>query len=279
MAGPGLRFVAAPFFVLFLASPAFAQTVEYKRPNFALGLEGRFFHFDYLLNAGKFENVPLALRQVPSHPNDIWIYGSRPVMRTVPFDSINLGSDSNLVFSVAPEITVHRLRVRSGVSFTSISPITPDPYNNDSLREVNQYGRPTRGYGTSLVYWGIARKSTVKPGWISEADFEIGKGIAFIGGYSTNRYKLVFESGWDRWDRLEKYRIYDLSDNTVQKVYGGLGFQPGKVEGNPVRVSVLAGKAKVISDFTDLAEGMTVDYGSPWFFGLGFSVHGTFFKK
>lgn len=290
MAGP--RFVAVLFFTLFSVSLAFAQSnpnsKEYydERTNLGLGLEFKFLGVNATLGDNfKISNVPLELRQVPSHPDDTWIYGSKRVIRTIPDDSIKFSNISGLTFSLSPELTVWRFRLRSGPNFYHFGSPGGGPRksNEGSTREINQYGKPTRGYGTSLVYYSIYGKNSWKPGMANEADLDIGKNLLLMAGYGWNNYKLVTESGYDRWDMLERYEMRELADNRLVKRYLGFGWQPdvddGRRSWRPITVYLLLGKTETLAKLTEFGRGMTIEYGRPWFLEFGFSAHGVFLKK
>ena len=50
------------------------------------------------------------------------------------------------------------------------------------------------------------------------------------------------QSGYDRWDALEKYRTYRVADNRLMKRYLGFGWQPGAEGGyRPITMYALIG--------------------------------------
>lgn len=284
-----LCFSAISFFVLFYVSTisVFAKNTsadENKKPVAGFGIEFKFFGADVSANdyLKEINNVPIELRQVPSHPNDTWIYGSTQVVRTIPYDSIKLGAASGLLFSLSPELTIWRFRVRSGPNlYWSGLGKGPSKSNEGNTREINQYGEPLRGYGTSLVYYSIYSQNSWKPGVTNEADLDIGKDFLLIAGYSWNNYKLVSESGYDRWDALEKYQRHEVAVSRRIKKYLGFGWQPN-VDDNgwrPIMISLMVGKSRTLTRLTEAGKGMTFQYGNPWFLEFNFSVHGFFWKK
>lgn len=279
-----LRVVAVSFFVLFSASFVFGQSSSPdQKTKIGFGLEIKFFGVSAGLdNDSKVTNVPLKLRQIPSHPQDKWIYGSRRPILTVPSDSIGLGNlGGGLNFSLSPELTLWRFRVRSGVNVSYIGTGGSEKSNEGSTREINQYGKPQRGSGTSLVYYSIYKQNSWKPGLTSEVDFDLGKNTLFIAGYGWNNYKLVTEKGYDRWDALEVYEKNDLSNNRVIKRYIGIGFQP-EIEKNfrPISINITAGRMRHEARPTEYGRGLTFKYtDNPWFIEFSFAAHTFLFKK
>ncbi len=255
---------------------------ENKNSNFGMGLEFKFFDVSsFPVFMKEVDNVPLALRQVPSHPDDTWIYGNQQVMRTIPFDSINPSGFESLNFTVSPELTLWRFRLRSGLMFSYASFGGAEPKNEGSTREINQYGVPERGYGTSLVYYSIYGRNSWKPGVITEADLNIYKGFLAMVGYGWSNYNLVTETGYDRYDALEQYRAYDLGSARSVRRYLGGGWSPDVDNGwRPITIYVVYGKTRTEINLSGLAEGMTFQpAGNPWFIEFGFAYHGIFLKK
>ncbi len=270
--------------VLFSIGSVSAQDNKNGRDNFNIGFSFKLFDITTALNDPYIEeigNVPIALRQVPSHPNDIWIYGNRPIIRTIPYDSVGGGNLGSFNLGISPELTVWRFRIRSGINFsTGGLGSMAEKSNNGSTREINQYGQPVRGYGTSLVYYNIHGESSWKPGLIHEADFDIGKSLLIITGYSWSNYDLVGESGYDRWDMLEKYRDYELGNVRIIKKYLGFGWRPEvEKEQRPITMYFLVGKARSAVDLTESGKGLSLRHKNPWLFQFGLAAHLGFLKK
>lgn len=284
----GLRLVGVLICVLYSVSFAFAQSDDrkHKKSNFGFGIEAKLFGADATFNEStKVSDIPLNLRQVPSHPEDTWIYGSRRVIRTIPSDTIIFnGSNVGQNFAFSPELTVWRLRARSGVNFfVGGSGDGPSKDSDNTTREMNQYGGSSRGYGTSLVYYSVYSKSSRKPGINNEVDFDIGNDLLLIAGYSWRNYNLVAQSGYDRWDSLEEYSTSVVSENKFVKRYAGFGWQPDLSDDNtnnrPLTISAVVGKGKTTANLTGAGTGMKVEYGRPWFFEFSFAAHGVFWRK
>lgn len=270
--------------IIILSSGLAAAAQEHEKTNFGLGFELRFFGVNSSIgdNIKAIENVPLELRQVPSHPDDIWIYGIKRVIRTIPYDSIDLGGFDGLTVSLSPELTAWRFRLRSGPNlYLGSFGGGPRRSNEGNTREINQYGKPTRGYGTSLVYYSIYGQSSWKPGITSEVDLDIGKGLLLMAGYGWNNHKLTAESGYDRWDALEKYESRKLADSRIVKRYLGFGWQPDMDNNGwrPMTLSLSIGKTRTKLNLTEIGKEMIFRHSNPWFFELSFSAHRYFWKK
>jgi len=270
--------------VLFSVGSVSAQGNKSGRDNFNVGFSFKLFDITTTLNGPYIEeigNVPIALRQVPSHPDDIWIYGNRSIIRTIPYDSVGGSNLGSFNLGISPELTIWRFRVRNGIIFSldNLGGVA-EKSNSGSTREINQYGQPVRGYGTSLVYYNIHGESSRKPGLIHEVDFDIDKNLLAIGRYSWSNYNLVGESGYDRWDMLEKYRDYELGDVRVIKRSLGFGWRPEVEKGRrPITMYFLAGKARSAVDLTESGKGLDLRYKNSWLLEFGLSAHFGFLKK
>lgn len=268
------------------SSQVFGQTIsdKPKRTNFGLGLSVGLGLAVSPSNNFKIDNVPLELRQIPSHPNDGWIYGSKQVIRTIPYDLMNISHNSEgLKVSFSPELTIWRFRLRNGASlYNAADTDGPMRSNEGNTREINQFGKPTRGYGTSLVYYSIYGKKSSKFGWSGGADFDIGKGLLIMAGYDrwNNYYNILAESGYDRWNSLEKYKDYDLGKLSLNRRYVGFGWQPDVDNYRlPLVISVVGGKTNSIFRPTELGKNITFERNKNWFVEFGLSVHLVLLKK
>lgn len=218
------------------------------------------------------ENVPASLRQVPSHPGDTWIYGSQTVLRTIPFDSIEPNPlPSSAALYVAAEITVRRLRMRSGPVFTFYSEAEQGlvPANTGATRLANQRNLPDRGIGQSLVYYNMYVQTSRVPGWLNEASLNVSRHVSLIGGYSFTTFALVVETGYDRFNRLETYDTVDGGRVTLWRAYGGVEAAFPFAQGHSGGFHVLVGTLRD----PIAANGMTVHADGRWFVTAGVSLH------
>jgi hypothetical protein len=269
-------FVLAISVIFLLSSNAFSQNKSEDNENFSIGAEIRFLHFGGAPTLIKeIDNIPLGVRQVISHPSDTWIYGSRRPLITIPDKNVDGGILSMIEFGASPEISVWRFRLRSGVNFTiSTFGEGPEKANFDTTPAVNQYGQPQRGTGTSLVYYTVRGQNSWKPSLIHEIDFDIGRNFLVIVGYSASNSTIIAESGYDRYDSLEKYKDYELGILRVDKRYLGFGIQPGMEDmARWLTVSFIGGTTELSFNPTVQGNSLTLRQGHPWFFEMGFSAH------
>ena len=94
---------------------------SHGRSDLAFGLEFKFTQNFLVGGFGEARDLPLALRQVPSHPDDTWIYGSSTVIRTIPLDSYALSEKATFIPAISPEITINRFRLRAGLNLTLVN--------------------------------------------------------------------------------------------------------------------------------------------------------------
>jgi hypothetical protein len=223
---------------------------------------------------GKIENVPLELRQVISHPDDTWIYGSKRTLITIPENSIgDMGRAGALSVTLSGELKLYRLRLRSGPNYYLLFSGRSYPEGTDAVREVNQFGTSGRGNGTSLVYYKMRVRPVLNPGWTHEADFRVYNGWMAVGGYSINRYKLAIETGYDRWNAYSPLERKEISRNRLAKIYGGFGWRDITGEMGDVSAFLLIGKTKTTFELADIAKGMHLTYGDNYYVSAVVSTH------
>jgi hypothetical protein len=222
--------------------------------------------------AGLVENVPAQLRRVPSHPGDTWIYGSRPVVRTIPFDSIEPNPVSFLTsLHFAAELTVRRFRLRGGPAFAVFPRIDQGlvKANTGATREVNQWGEPYRGSATSLVYYNMYPETSAAPGWLIEGALSLNRHVSAFGGMGQDNVRLLVESGYDRFDSLETYGRQGAGVVHIRRVHGGLDVQLPIERFHSAGLRVSAGQIRTPITVHD----MTVGAAGSLYLAVGLSVH------
>jgi hypothetical protein len=171
------------------------------------------------------ERVPDRLRQLPSHPDDVWIYGSRQVLRTIPYDSIEPNPVSTLMaVRAGPEVSLRRLRLRTGLSFAFMRRIEPGlvKANTGATRLVNQRDLPFRGAGASVVYYNMFPDVSHVPGWFGEVSVDVSRHVAAFAGVGFDHVRLLVETGYDRFDRFEPYDRRVAGLIRVPGAHGGI---------------------------------------------------------
>ncbi len=272
MNGP-LRSLASLILVFCFGTGAYAQTSSLKKDskdNFGFGLDFRPIDINVMPGYfGKVENVPLELRQVVSNPDDTWIYGSRRPILTIPGNSLKMGGAGGFNLTLSPELRIYRLRLRIGPNY---SLFFPNRSSGNTVREVNQYGSSQRGTGNSLVYYKLEMSPTLKPGWTSEAEFQVYRGWSVATGYSVNYYKLQVDRGYDRYNSFDSLHSDDVSRNKLAKTYGGMGWRNN---GNSGRVStfVFVGKTRTTGNLTEAGRNMVITYKDHYYGSWVVSFH------
>ncbi len=275
------RSVAVIGLVILSSNWAFADEEKYKIPNFSLGMNFQLLTIETVPhNFGTTGNIPLRFRQIPSHPDDTWIY-QNPVIKTISSDSVKPGALFYFGNRIGPEVAVYRLKFRSGINV--IIPLAPKLMPDaNSTREVNQFGTSVRGEGTSLVYYGIEARGTKKPGFYYEAEVHISKKFSLLAGYGKENYNVFLQNGYDRWNKFSKYRNYHLSSNQIEKRYLGLNWWPDRGEddfGDFGDLFVNIGKVSTLVSPSQEAGDLPVNYGANWFMSFGSSLHLAFLKS
>jgi hypothetical protein len=183
-------------------------------------------------SVGKVNNVPESVRYVPIHKKDSFV----PIKNNAP-----IPKDSAKVFPMT-ELNFIKLGIESDLG----KGFYLDLYGNASLnlsskeklelKDINERdyernpGSSERGYGTALTYWGTKYKSIFLPGLkadlyipLEEENYEHEKqGAYLLLGTGLRKYTIQSETGWDRWNSLEKYKCHDLGDVIEKSLSLGL---------------------------------------------------------
>ncbi|MGE5392708.1 MAG: hypothetical protein ACM3NH_03115 [Candidatus Saccharibacteria bacterium] len=164
-------------------------------------------------------SLPAEMRTVPTNPADGGVRN-----RTIPDSPLRIPSGGMLSFSVAPQVRIGPLVLRGGFQLLTATEVRNPGVGDDGLIEWGQFANnANRGTGTSLVYVSVAH-SRLTYGPFFEA--EIGHPVAgAIIGYRNLHYGLIYENGWDRYDRLEVAKSVTGGVETGDK-YFGLTFSP-----------------------------------------------------
>ena len=259
--------VAALFF---FPRPCAAQVAD-EFPAAALALNWGFQMTWFPDAANTVQDVPARLRQLPSHAGDSWIYGRQTVIRTIPSDTIEPTPVSYLAsFYVAPELSIGRFRLRAGPTFASRRAFDQGlvKANTGATRQVNQYGQPGRGSGTSLVYYNMFPEVTTVPGWFGEAGVTASRGVSLFGGIGHDTLRLVVETGYDRFDTLETYRREMAALVRIWRVHGGVDVQVPFDGRHAAGLRVSFGQLR----HPLVASGMTIGTGGKWYAAVGLNV-------
>jgi hypothetical protein len=242
--------------VLTMVTSAMAE--EKKQKTFEIGLEVGLnaMFFSGTIPSATIENVPLFVRQVPVHRDD-WNAG---VIRTIPFDTVAVEGTGYLFLDgstkVAPTMRVGPVILRGELLVSGIgdsnddrTPGIPSPQEWSEWVENNE-----RGYGTALVYYqAFLRKSgkiKFHPVWEAELTYH---DFSVLAGTTTSPIsQLWIQTGWDRYNALEKWQEHHVADFSSRVKYAGLRVYLGDDEGHPVFFEIIGGvrtmTAKTISD-------------------------------
>ena len=178
-------------------------------------------------------------------------------------------------YFVGPELTVKRFSVKGGPLFASINDVEQGlcKCNEGATREVNQRGRPSRGFGTSLVYYNMYFDSSRVPGYFFEASVNVHRWVSVLAGASQKNVDVMVETGYDRFDRLEEYETRDVGRVGIRDSYAGIEFQVRGDGKNVVTIGgfqVLAGRMR---DESLTLDGMVLSANWLWYMNLGIAFH------
>lgn len=217
----------------------------------------------------KVSNVPEFIRQVPIHKDDI---GAGRI-RTIPFDSLNPGFLTTFNPSVGPELNLGRIKIIGGVGLSL--PITPraGKKNSGSTREISQRGNNSaRGTGTALVFYSLEKTIRwLHPKWFGELEFGVNKRLALFGGYAQSYNSTEFRSGWDRYNRLQTFKRYRISEDRINENYLGVRLYSSDRD---VSFFAYGGTVKQNANYTNLGEMLDlIRNHTGYSIGIGVSRH------
>ena len=265
--------VVSLLFILNIETIVFAQD-KHKESGVGVGVDLRPFEISIFPGYfGNIENIPLELRQVISHPDDIWVYGTKRPLITIPENNLVMGGAISFSATLSGELKLYRLRLRSGPNYSWLFPIKTYPEGAEAIREVNQYGTSLRGTGTSLIYYKMIVRPVLKPGWTHELDFRIYNGWMAVGGFSVNYYKLAIETGYDRWNSFDSLENKEVSRNKLAKTYGGFGWRDINGEMGGASIFFFLGKSKTTAKLSNIAQGMQITYNDKYYISFVVSIH------
>lgn len=220
-------------------------------------------------------NFPLELRSVPRHLDDDWLV-NRPYANSVlPDDTLSYGpiAMGGLNFYIEMFDIV-----QTGLSF-----ILNEDNQGSSVFRQNQFGNSGNGMGTSLRYYEITNTSlgigfftSIAPPTIpiiSITDIgNFGFRPILSAVYQFVPSNLFAESGWDRYQILEKWK--KLSIGTIKQHYINYGLEVSLAysKGNKFNISV--GYTQLFVEYLGLANyiGDNKKSGVTISVGMGFSL-------
>lgn len=256
--------------VIFGFGSARSEDQPQKPKKFRLdyGAELRIFGVNYTPLVSQVLFLPQAMRTVPTHAGDSW-FGVPGTPRVIPNDRIRVGLKTGVnIFSVAPQVCFwERFYIRGGGNLQLGGRDSPTVGN---IREINQYGKPERGYGTSLVYYAVLQQKRVALVPFGEMEVKLTRNVALLGGYTTEKRRFSVETGYDRSNSLETYAVYPLLRQTSRWSYVGV-----KLGVPVVGLVVFAGPARHSSNLELSGAGTLIDskqktfqFGAALYFNL-----------
>lgn len=256
--------------LVFAFDLARAEDQPQKPKKFRLdyGAELRILGVNYTSPVSQVYFLPQAMRTVPTHTGDSW-FGVPGTPRVIPNDRIRVGLKTGVnIFSVAPQVCFwERFCIKGGGNLQLGS---RDSSTFGNIREINQYGKPERGYGTSLVYYAILQQKRTALVPFGEMEVKLTRNVALLGGYTTEKRRLSVETGYDRFNSLETHAVYPLLRQTSRWSYVGV-----KLGVPVVGLIIFAGPARHSGNLESFGAGTMIDskqktfqFGAALYFNL-----------
>lgn len=180
--------------------------------------------------------LPLSIRQIPHHPDD------PNYTFVIPGQYMN-GSVKTAQFGLSGGAVLwNRIAFRGGPLWPTYAGLAGDSL----FQEINQFGAPTRGYGTSLVYVQGKASGTGYFGYFGETEVRIVQpknyyAVGLVGGYTESKFDVNVQRGYDRNDALSKLDAKYFSNNFARQPYFGVSFGGSRyIEPITARLYILA---------------------------------------
>lgn len=176
----------------------------------------------------KIENVPEKMRYVPIHHDDDWVPesdngviadDSTKLLPLFTLDFLKLGLESKINDSIDVDVYGDL-----GLNVSYFMPFSHD-FAFGTINERNYMGAPgtdERGYGTALTYWTANYGPVLIPGINVDLSFPVRENYNFLIGGGFRSYDLKVETGWDRYNDLDKHKDYKIADIEEKSVYIGI---------------------------------------------------------
>lgn len=172
---------------------------------------------------GDFSHLPAYVRTIPQHPEDTWFCcAGRP--RVVPDANVSAKLYANFSAAVAPQINFRHVSLTVGANFSGFQLPTAVKDTSWTTTEINQGGSTGRGEGTSLVGTAIVARDQFYANPFVELSFH-GKNnpnTGWLVGYAYTKVDVSVRAFYDRYDSLETYQRYSISNTTFQEFYTGM---------------------------------------------------------
>jgi len=182
------------------------------------------------ISSGKIKNIPEEMRFTPIHKDDAYA------------NPENNAPIKNSTVRIPPLIELRFLKAGLETKINDDSYL--DIYGDLSLNlsnfirfgkvykrnYTNAPGTDKRGYGAALTYLTPKYGPLFIPGIKAELHIQTKEDFNFIIGGGYRRYDLEIERGWDRYNRLERYKDSSLAKIDEKSIYIGFETEDKKSE-------------------------------------------------
>ena len=189
--------------------------------------------FDYTYTGIHINDMPLAIRNVPVHPDDSWASGRQGPIEQKDYNS-NHRVDLSLMWAkefALDEKSLPWINIAVGMDWIIF------PWVNAQKAErnyMNDPGSGTRGTGAALTYVGVRQVGVIPSfgnaftdailNWTPTAKIEIcpfNQSLKnFWVGASVSYYTVNAQTGWDRDNGLDPQKDYVLMKVIPIRIYG-----------------------------------------------------------
>lgn len=231
-------------------------------------------------NAGvvKSAQVPLKLRDIPSHPHDDYV----PISNVAPISDKEVGRFGKeflpVDFEILGGVSINdSISIKAGIGceIDWLTEIINGSYGEVHERDYAENpGSEERGEHSALTYYRICNtymadwNKMVKPYISAEVQFS-SDSITLGMGYKIDWEHVIAENGWDRFNEYERWKQYDVANLVVGTPYVSLNWPFDKLKEGSYATIDLGFPEVIQKSVTGFGKEMDLEFGNAWSIGLG----------
>ncbi len=240
-------------------------------------------------------NVPVVVRDVPVHPDDL---GTADSSWAKPIGDATVKPPSDYMFlfdfNTGPGASFKNglIMAELGAGANFVLSYVERKERNYLGGSPNDSSGYERGWGAALTWYGVVPAihgdyMAIKPYLFAEARAMLSKKIGIAAGYRVYKDDLTAKNGWDRYDSYDIYKTFDFIDLVTGMPYVAVNFSLGSYETRSgthsslcyedmscIYLSLYAGFRHLISKrIHGVAKGADFILNSPaWAFGVSLNM-------
>lgn len=214
----GILLVSVLLLVVLASKNSYADLYYFAKGGLSLRCEP---------NVCQVSNIPPEIRDVPKHEDDWWVSDEKvaPIKDSrlnYPYASLDLDGVLGLGYLKEP----FEFQLGIGVRY----PLAAFPTAIERRNYTNAPGTSKRGYGAALTYYSFPLRGLstdirflgMSPRVFLRLLKMRDEKSAYFLEYAIEKQGISIENGWDRWDELERWHCYKITDLTKHIIKIGI---------------------------------------------------------